>query len=56
VHEVPRALEVPVLFPSLSLCVRCAPFHGLVVDKQCGYETFIVPALIINNIAVFMFT
>ena len=27
--------------------------HGMVVDKQCGYETFIAPALIINNIALF---
>ena len=48
--------EVPVLFPNLRLCVRCHPSHGLVADKQCGYETFIVPALIINIIAVFMFT
>ena len=27
--------------------------HGMVVDKQCGYETFIKPALMINNIAMF---
>ena len=25
----------------------------MVVDKQCGYETFIKPALMINNIAMF---
>ena len=39
-------------FPSISLCVRCATSHGM-VDKQCGYETFIAPALMINNIAMF---
>jgi len=27
--------------------------HGMVVVKQCGYETFIAPALMINNIAMF---
>ena len=39
-------------FPSISLCVRCNNSHGM-VDKQCGYETFIKPALMINNIAMF---
>ena len=39
-------------FPSISLCVRCTTSHGM-VDKQCGYETFIAPALMINNIAMF---
>ena len=39
-------------FPSISLCVRCATSHGM-VDKQCGYETFIAPAHMINNIAMF---
>ena len=38
-------------FPSISLCVRCTTSHGM-VDKQCGYETFIAPALMNNNIAV----
>ena len=43
----------PAMFPSLNLCLRCATSHGMVEDKQCGYETFIAPALIINNIALF---
>ena len=50
------SMKCALVFPSLGLCVRYATTHGLVVDKQCGYETFIVPALNINNIAVFMFT
>ena len=43
----------PAMFPSLNLCLRCATSHGMVEDKQCGYETFIAPALMINNIAMF---
>ena len=42
----------PVMFPCLNLCLRCATSHGFVVDKQCGYETYIAPALMNNNIAV----
>ena len=38
----------------LSLCLLCAISHGMLVDKQCRYETFIAPALIINNITVFL--
>jgi len=43
----------PVMCPSLNLCLRCTTSHGMVEDKQSGYETFIAPALMINNIAVF---
>ena len=43
----------PALFSSLSYCLRCAIYHEMVVDKQCWYETNIVPAHKNNNIAVF---
>ena len=43
------SMKYALVFPSLGLCVRYATTHGLVVDKQ--YETFIVPALMFNNIA-----
>ena len=46
-------MNYPLLLPSLSLCLRCAIFHGMGVDKQCRDETYIVPALKYNNIAVF---
>ena len=46
-------MNYPAWLPSTSLCVRCATSHGMVEDKQCGYETFIKPALMINNIAMF---
>jgi len=46
-------MNYPAWFPSISLCVRCHTSHGMVVEKQCGYEIFIKPALMINNIAVF---
>ena len=41
-------------FPSLSVCLRCATSYETVadVDKQRGYETFIVPALINENMFV----
>ena len=41
----------------ISLCLRYATSHGIVVvvDKQLRYETYIVPALSINNIAVFLY-
>ena len=41
-------------FPSLSVCLRCATSYETVadVDKQRGYETFIVPALINDNMFV----
>ena len=42
----------PALFSSLSYCSRCAIYQKMVVDKQCWYETYIVPAHK-NNIAVF---
>ena len=40
-------------FPSLRLCFRCAIFHGMVVDMQWRYETYIGLAFSYNNIAVF---
>jgi len=45
-------MTYPAWFPSISLCVSCATSHGTVA-KKCGYETFIAPALLINNIAMF---
>ena len=39
------------------MCLRNATSHVIVmvvVDKQLRYETYIVPVLRINNIAVFM--
>ena len=46
-------MNYPAWFPSISLSVRCATSHGILVEKQYGYETFIMPVLMINNIAVF---
>jgi len=46
-------MNYPAWFPSISLCVRCHTSHVMVVEKQCGYEIFIKPALMINYIAVF---
>jgi len=43
---------LPALFSSLSYSSRCAIYQKMVVDKQCWYETYIVPAHK-NNIAVF---
>ena len=48
------ATNYPAWFLSINLCVRCDTSHGMVVEKECGYETFIAPALMINNIAVFV--
>ena len=49
-------IPYPLWFPSLWLSFRCAIFHGMVVDKQCRDETYIVPALKYNNTAVFTVT
>ena len=42
--------------PSLSVCLGYATFHEMVAskDKQREYETFILPALMNNNISVLM--
>ena len=42
-------MRYPLLFPSLSLCLRCAIFHEMVVDKQRRYENSIVPAIKHDN-------
>ena len=46
-------MNYPLMFPSLSLCLRCAIFHGMVVDKQSRYDTYTVQALKNDNITVF---
>jgi len=43
-------MKYPLLFPSLSLCLRCAIFHEMVVDKQRWYEISIVSAIKNENI------
>jgi len=45
-------MKYPLLFPSLSLSLRCAIFHEMVVDKQRRYEISIVPAIKNDNITV----
>jgi len=45
------SMNYPLLFP--SFCLRCTTSRAMVVEKQCGYETYITPALLINNIDVF---